>query len=272
MLTRSLLQCAENRMKNMLLEKALWIIAFTVLSLTSEVYDLDWPWNWRKGDVTCYTTCLEGGGTSTVVSTPFADIIMYMIEVVKAGGLFAFLQSVGVTGNGTSDKMILCAAKCESSEKIQDLKCNTHRLNGMKGLDENVLKAEIVNKIEECEGLCNNEKECKAFKYLLKNRVCFVYNSNQHIEDNFSESQFYVKRCLLCYMKTTKNAKGPDDEIESIRKESSIKECEKYCIKADDCRAVHFDGERCYKFTDEVKPYEKTGMDFSRRICEQYTN
>ncbi|CAG2244484.1 unnamed protein product [Mytilus edulis] len=277
--------CVQRKDKieiEMLLEKALWILAFNVVSLTSEVYGLDWPWNWTKRR--CYMllhlfSSTGGFGAAGIVAGSLAAKIMSMIGVVKAGGWFAFLQSVGVTGVGTTGKMVLastvsplCAAICGSAEEIQDLKCNTHRINGMKGLDENVLKAEIVNKIEECEGLCNNEKECKAFRYLLKNRVCFVYNSNLHIEDNISESQFYVKRCLLCYMKTTKNVKGPDDEIESIRVESSIKECEKYCIKSDDCRAVHFDGERCFKFTNEVKPYEKTGMDFSRRICEQYTN
>ncbi|CAG2244485.1 unnamed protein product [Mytilus edulis] len=212
----------------MLLEKALWIIAFTVVLLTSEVYD--------KND-----------------------------ELLKA-----CLPFTSVTGNGTTNKMIDLN---ENSEKIQDLKCNTHRINGMKGFDENVLKAEIVNKIEECEGLCNNQKECRAFRYLLKNRVCFVYNSKQHIEDDISESGFYVKRCVLCYMNITKNVKGCDDEIESVWEDvSSLEKCEDNCIKSDNCRAVHFDGERCFKFTDEVKPYEKTGIDFSRKICEQYTD
>ncbi|CAG2200229.1 unnamed protein product [Mytilus edulis] len=202
---------------------------------------------------------------------------MSMIGVVQAGGWFAFFQSIGATGVGATSKMVLastvspmCAAICGSSEEIQDLKCNTHRINGMKGLDENVIKAEIVDNKAKCEGLCNDQTDCKAFRYLLKNRVCFVYNSNQHIEDDISESEFYVKRCVLCYMNTTKNAKGRDDEIESITKESSIKECVKYCIKSDDCIAVHFDGERCFKFTDQIKPYAKTGIDFSRKICKQF--
>ncbi|CAG2247576.1 unnamed protein product [Mytilus edulis] len=167
---------------NMLLEKALWILAFTLVSLTSEVYGLDWPWNWTKEDVTCYTTCLAAVGTGTVVATPFAlsaagfgtagivassfaAKIMSMIGVVKAGGWFAFLQSVGVTGVGTTGKMVLastvsplCAAICGSSEEIQDLKCHTHRINEMKGFDENVIKAEIVDKIAQCEDLCNDQR------------------------------------------------------------------------------------------------------------------
>ncbi|XP_076086880.1 uncharacterized protein LOC143057456 [Mytilus galloprovincialis] len=137
----------------MLLEKALWILAFNVVSLTSEVYGLDWPWNWTKEDVTCYTTCLAAVGTGTVVATPFAlgaagfgnaGIVAGGLAA-KAGGWFAFLQSAGVTGVGTTGKMVLastvsplCAAICGSSEEIQDLKCNTHRINGMKGLDENI--------------------------------------------------------------------------------------------------------------------------------------
>ncbi|CAC5401171.1 unnamed protein product [Mytilus coruscus] len=164
----------------------------------------------------------------------------------------------------------LCAAICGSKE--DDLKCYTHRIDGMKGLDENLIKAEKVNDIEKCEGLCNDQKDCRAFRYLSKNSLCFVYNLQQHIEDDISESQFYVKRCVLCYMNTMKNAKGRDDEIESVWEVSSLKECENNCIKSDDCRAVHFDGKRCFKFTDEVKPHDKTGINFSRKICVQYTD
>ncbi|CAG2244483.1 unnamed protein product [Mytilus edulis] len=60
---------------NMLLETALWIIAFTVVLLTSEVYGLDWPCHWKKEDVThvkCYTTCLAAVRTGVVVATHLA--------------------------------------------------------------------------------------------------------------------------------------------------------------------------------------------------------
>lgn len=73
-------------------------------------------------------------------------------------------------------------------------------------------------------------------------------------------------------MNTTKNAKGRDDEIESVWEEvSSLKECENNCIKSDDCRAVHYDGEMCFKFTHKVKPCKKIGIDFSTKIY-QYTD
>ncbi|CAC5401172.1 unnamed protein product [Mytilus coruscus] len=213
----------------MLLGKVLCILSFSVVSFNSGVHGLDWPWNWKKEDVTCYTTCLAAVGTGTVVATPvaisaagfgaagvvlgsFAAKIMSMIGVVKAGSWFAFLQSVGVTGVGATGKMVLastvsplCAAICGSKE--EDLKCYTHKIDGMKGLDENVIKAEKVNNIAKCEGLCNDQIDCRAFRYLSKNSFCFVYDSTKHIEDDISESQFYVKRCVLCYMNTTKNAK-----------------------------------------------------------------
>lgn len=140
----------------------------------------------------------------------------------------------------------------------------------MKGLDENIIKAEKVNNLEKCEGLCDDEKDCWAFRYLSKSSFCFVYNSKHHIEDDVHDVSESVIRCVACYMNTTKNAKGRDDEIEPISIEFSLNKCENKCIKSDECRGVHFDGKRCFKFKNEVVSYEKTGIDFSRKIWVHY--
>ncbi|VDI43742.1 Hypothetical predicted protein [Mytilus galloprovincialis] len=235
------------------LSKVLCILAVIILSINSGVYGLDWPWNWKREDVTCYTTCLAAVGTGAVVATPLAISaagfgaagiaagslaakLMSMVGVVKAGSWLAFLQSAGVYGVGTTGKMILastvsplCAAICGSSEERQDLKCYTHRIDGMKGLDEYLIRAEQVKNIKQYD---------------------------------ISESQFYVKRCILCYMNATKNAKGRDDEIQTVWEASSLKECEIRCIKTDDCGAVYFDGLRCFKFNTKTEPKENTGTDF----------
>ncbi|XP_071147529.1 uncharacterized protein [Mytilus edulis] len=280
----------------MLLEKILWILAFTLVSLSSEVYGLDWPWNWTKEDVTCYTTCLAAVGTGAVVGTPlvisaagfsaagvvagsFAAKIMSMLGVVKAGSWFAFLQSAGVYGVGTTGKMILastvsslCAAICGSSEERQDLRCYTHRIDGMKGLDDYLIEAEKVKNIEQCEKQCNDDAACRAYRYLPRNSFCFLYKLQQYIEDDTSESLFYVKRCILCYMNATENAKGRHDEIQTVWEASSFNECEIRCIKTDDCVAVHFRGKRCFKFNAKTEPKENTGTDFSAKICVEFSD
>lgn len=70
-----------------------------------------------------------------------------------------------------------------------------------------------------------------------------------------------------------KNAKGCDDEIESVWEEiPSLEKCEDNCIKSDDCRAVHYDRDMCFKLTDEVRLYNKIDIDFSIKICDQYTD
>lgn len=93
--------------------------------------------------VKCYTTCLAAVRTGAVVATflaisaagfgaagivagPFVAMFMPMIAQFAARDWFAFLQSAGVYGVGTSDKMVLastvsllCAAICGSSEERQ---------------------------------------------------------------------------------------------------------------------------------------------------------
>ncbi|XP_071147526.1 uncharacterized protein [Mytilus edulis] len=276
--------------------KVLCILVVIVVSINSGVYGLDWPWNWKREDVTCYTTCLAAVGTGAVVATPLAISaagfgaagiaagslaakLMSMVGVVKAGSWLAFLQSAGVYGVGTTGKMILastvsplCAAICGSSEERQDLKCYTHRIDGMKGLDEYLIRAEQVKNIKQCEDQCNDDAACRAFRYLPRNSFCFLYKLQQYIEDDISESQFYVKRCILCYMNATKNAKGRDDEIQTVWEASSLKECEIRCIKTDDCGAVYFDGLRCFKFNTKTEAKENTGTDFSSKICVEFSD
>lgn len=76
---------------------------------------------------------------------------------------------------------------------------------------------------------------------------------------------------MICVL--NENAKGRDDEIDSVWKEiSSLEKCENNCMKLDDCRAVHYDEEMCFKLTDKLKPYKKIYLDFSRQICDQYTD
>ncbi|XP_063410359.1 uncharacterized protein LOC134693458 [Mytilus trossulus] len=280
----------------MLLEKALWVLVFNVVSLTSEVYGLDWPWNWTKEDVTCYTTCLAAVGTGTVIATPLAlsaagfsatgvvagslaAKLMSTIGYVQDGGWFPYLQGAGVYDVGTTGKIILastvsplCAAMCGSSEESQDLICYSHRIDGMKGLDEYLIRDEQVKNIKQCEEQCNDDAACRAFRYLPRNSSCFLYKLQQYIEDDISESQFYVKRCILCYMNATKNAKGRGDGIQTVWEASSIKDCEIRCIKTDDCFAVHFDGLRCFKFNPKTEPKESIGTDFSARICVDFSD
>lgn len=73
-------------------------------------------------------------------------------------------------------------------------------------------------------------------------------------------------------MKSIKNAKGPDDEIQTVWEEPSFKECESYCIKFNNCIAIHYDGKRCFKFTSKVEPKKKKGIDFSEKICVKPPN
>lgn len=266
------------------------LAVFLLTCVKSGVQGLDWPWNWKREDITCYTTCLAAVGTGAVVGTPLAIAaagfgatgiaagsiaakIMSMVGVVKAGSWFAFLQSAGVAGIGTTGKMILastvaplCAAICGKSDDRQDLKCYTKKLDGMKGLDEYVLKAEPTKSLRDCEILCEDMITCMAFRFIPKNNFCFLYSIQQYTEDDI-ESQFYTKRCILCYMNSTKDSKGPDDEIDSVWEVSSFEECEGKCMKSDDCKAVHLHGSRCFKFKNNVTPAEKTGNNFSAKIC-----
>ncbi|XP_052082392.1 uncharacterized protein LOC127720019 [Mytilus californianus] len=210
----------------MLLGKALCILAFNVVSFNRGVYGLDWPWNW-----------------------------------------------VGVTGVGTTGKMVLastvspmCAAVCGSSEERQDLKCHTRKIDGTKGLDEYLILANPVESVKKCEEQCNDQPNCRAFRYLPKNYLCFLYKSQKYIEDDDSESQFYIKGCILCYMNVI------EKETQKVWEVSTFKECENHCIKSDDCSAVHFDGKRCFKFTNKVEPNEKTGFAFSTKICIDFND
>ncbi|CAG2244486.1 unnamed protein product [Mytilus edulis] len=250
----------------MLLDKALWILAFNVVLLTSEVYGLDWPWNWTKKDVTCFNTCLAAVGTGAVVATPLAIAAAGFGAAGIVAGPFAAMKLA-------SSVSPLCAALCGSSEERQDLKCYTHRINGMKGLDEYLIRAEQVKNIKQCEDQCNDYAACRAFRYLPRNSFCFLYKRQQYIEDDISESQFFVKRCILCYMNATKNVKGRDDEIQTVWEASSFKECEIRCFKTDDCGAVHFDGRlRCFKFNTKTEPKESIGTDFSAKICVEFSD
>lgn len=48
------------------------------------------------------------------------------------------------------------------------VKCNTHRIDGMKGLDENIVKTEKVKYTAKCVELCNGRTDCNSFRYLPK--------------------------------------------------------------------------------------------------------
>ncbi|CAG2244482.1 unnamed protein product [Mytilus edulis] len=77
----------------------------------------------------------------------------------------------------------------------------------MKGSDEFLIQAEEVKNIKQCENQCNDDAACRAFRYLPRNSFCLLYKLQQYIEDDIGESQFYVKRCILCYMNATKMPK-----------------------------------------------------------------
>ena len=142
----------------------------------------------------------------------------------------------------------------------------------MKGLDEYLLKAEPVSNVKNCDDLCEEEPGCRAFRFLPKNRFCFLYSLQQHIEDDV-ESEFYIKKCILCYMNSTENTKGRDDEIRNVWKVSSFVECEETCIKTDSCTAVHYDGKRCMEFNNKnTETKERTGYSFSAKVCVQFSD
>ncbi|CAC5401167.1 unnamed protein product [Mytilus coruscus] len=186
-----------------------------------------WLWYREKEDVQCYTKC------------------MATVE--------------GILGMPLSS---LCSAVCG-----QDLDCITRKIDGMKGLDEYLIQAKEVPTLKKCEYFCNHLTACKAFRYLPRNSFCFLYSEHGHVKEDISDSSFYIKYCISCSMKSTKNAKGPDDEIQTVWEVPSFKECENDCFKSYRCVVVHFDGKRCFKFNSKVEPIMKTGINFSAKIC-----
>ncbi|CAC5401175.1 unnamed protein product [Mytilus coruscus] len=194
----------------MLQGKALCILAFNVVLLNSGVYALGFG---------------GAGNVAGPVPGPVAAVVLPPMGDMNVGNPLAFLHMIISPLVETICIMVLnrtvfplCSAMCGSSEEkhVTDLKCYTHRNDGMKGLDEYLIRAEHVKTFKQCEDQCEEYIYCWSFRYLPTTSFCFLYKSQQHIEDNIYESQFYVKHCTSCYMNATKNAKGRDDEIQTV--------------------------------------------------------